>query len=154
MGFALLAVVALFGFGCAASSTTDSAAIPFDTHTGYFVNNTFEPQAPASFVVLRDQAAFDRVFGSARVMNDKSHRLAPDAFASRMVVAAIQRGKAIVNYRVDRVEVDGGVLTVRYTTTTTPHDTAEFASPLILSVPKGDYTAVAFVENGKTVKKL
>ena len=31
---------------------------------------------------------------------------------------------------------------------------ATFACPLIVSVPKGKYTVVVFVENGKVVKKM
>jgi len=39
--------------------------VKFDVYGGYFVSNKFEPQAPASFVVLQDQKAFDEVFGIA-----------------------------------------------------------------------------------------
>jgi len=35
---------------------------------------------------------------------------------------------------------------------TDPPDTATFAVPLIISVPKGDYLAVVFMENGKEAK--
>lgn len=133
---------------------TQPTTIPFDTHTGYFVSNKFEPQAAASFVVLRDQKAFDEVFGVAMVMGDKSHRLPADAFNTKIVVAAIKRGKAVVEFKVGDVTLDAGVLTVRYTTTSTKQDSAEFACPLIVSVPKGDYTNVEFMEDGKSVKKI
>jgi len=125
-----------------------------DTHTGYFVSNQFEPAAPISFVVLQDQAAFDKVFGIAMVMRDKSHRLPPDAFVSRMVVAAIHRGKAVVSYRVERVAAEGKTLVVRYTTKSEPSDTTEFACPLIISLLKGEYDCVQFVEDGKEIKKV
>ncbi|MCE9553245.1 MAG: hypothetical protein K8T91_07695 [Planctomycetes bacterium] len=134
--------------------TTQPTTIPFDTHNGYFVSNKFEPQAPASFVVLRDQKAFDEVFGAGFVMNDKSHRLPADAFDAKIVVAAIKRGKVVVEFKVGDVTLDADVLIVRYTTTSTKQDSAEFACPLIVSVPKGDYTAVDFVEDGKSVKKI
>ena len=35
-----------------------------------------------------------------------------------------------------------------------PDANAEFACLLIVSLDKGDYTAVRFVENGKTIKEL
>ena len=45
--------------------------------------------------------------------------------------------------------VEQGVIQLRYTVTskTTPDTT--FACPLIVSVPKGEHTAVVFVEDGK-----
>jgi hypothetical protein len=131
-----------------------SNEIAFATLSGYFVSNRFEPDAPTSFVVARDQATFDHEFGVAMVMGDKSNRLSTDAFASRIVVAAIHRGGAMVSYRVEHVVVEGKTLVVRYTTASVPSDTAEFACPLILSIPKGDYHSVEFVENGKEMKKV
>ena len=128
--------------------------IPFDTHDGYFVSNKFEPNAPTSFVVLKDQAAFDDVFGVAFVMHDKSHRLPPEAFKTKMVVAAIHRGNATWQYHVQSVTADGKTLIVTYTTESTPRPTAQFACPLILSVDQGAYTAVQFVEDGKEIKKV
>ena len=137
-----------------AAASGNASSVAFDAHDGYFVSNKFEPQAPASFVVLQDQKAFDEVFGVAMVMGDRSHRLPPRAFESLMVVAPIKRGKVFWSYTVESVRVDGGVLTLRYTTTASPSDTAKYACPLIVSVPKGAYTAVEFVEDGKVVKKI
>jgi hypothetical protein len=131
-----------------------AAAVAYDVHDGYFVSNKFEPQAPASFVVAGDQKAFDDVFGVAMVMGDRSHRLPAGALGAKMVVSAIKRGKAFWGYTVQGVTAEAGVLTIRYTTTVTKSDSAEFSCPLIVSVPKGDYTAVQFLEDGKVVKKM
>jgi hypothetical protein len=130
------------------------ALVPFETHDGYFVSNRFEPDAAASFVVLRDQKAFDEVFGVARVMNDKSRRLPADAFEAKLVAAAVLRGKALVTYKPESVKVAAGVLTIRYSTTSQPSDSATFACPLILSIPKGNYAAVVFIQDGKAVKTV
>ena len=138
----------------AADPPANAAPIPFETHDGYFVSNKFEPDAAESFVVVRDQKAFDEVFGSGFVMNDKHHRLPAKAFESKMVVAAIKRGKAVWTYKVESVTAEAGVLTVRYSATSVPQPTAEFASPLILSVPKGDYSSVRFVDGEKLVKTI
>ena len=43
---------------------------------------------------------------------------------------------------------------LRYTTTEKKSDTATFACPLIVSIPKGEYKVVQFVENGKPVRKI
>lgn len=129
-------------------------ALPFDTYSGYFVSNKFEPDAAQSFVVLRDQKQFDAVFGAAFVMHDKSHRLPKDAFKSNIVLAAVKRGKAVWQFEVQGVAATKGVVELKYQTTSKTSDTATFACPLIVSIPKGDYQAVQFVENGKAVRKV
>lgn len=147
-----LLMFGLLGFGwcCAASSQP----LAFETQTGYFVSNQFEPAAPTSFVVLTDQAAFDKVFGVAMVMHDKSQRLAPNAFAEKLVVAVIHRGKMVVTYKVEQVTAEGKTLTIRYTTKSEPSTTAEFACPLIIAIAKAEYDTVRFVEDGKEIKQL
>ena len=139
-----------------AAGAKAAAAVPvaYDVYGGYFVSNKFEPKAETSLVVLQDQQAFDRVFGAAYVMRDKSHRLPPDAFATKIVLAAIHRGKAMWEYQVQDVQAAGGVVTVRYAATSKASDSAEFACPLILAIEKGDYAAAEFVENGSPVKKV
>jgi hypothetical protein len=131
-----------------------SQVLAFETHTGYFVSNQFEPATPTSFVVLTEPAAFDKMFGVAMVMQDKSHRLAPDAFSQKLVVAAIHRGKMIVEYKVEQVTAERKTLTIRYTTKSEPNATAEFACPLIISIAKAEYDAVRFFENGQEIKQL
>ena len=140
--------------GAPNDSDVSAKSLNFDTYSGYFVSNQFEPDAPASFLVVGDQKQFDQVFGVAFVMGDKSHRLAADDFKSRLVMAAIKRGKAIWEYQVAGVSVRDGVVELRYTAAATKSDTATFACPLIVSIPKGSYTAIQFVENGKPVKKI
>lgn len=129
-------------------------AIVFQVHSGYFVSNQFEADSPTSFVVCKDQAAFDKVFGEARVMRDKSLRLLPEAFSQHVVVSAIHRGKSFVSYRVERLAVEGKVLKIYYSTKSEPSSSAEFACPLIVSVPKGDYESAQFIEDGKEIKKV
>ena len=128
--------------------------VVFDTHDGYFVSNKFEPKEPTSFVVLKDQPSFDKVFGVGMVMGDKSHRLPLNAFDTKIVVAAIHRGKAMVTYQVESVVAEAETLIVRYTTKSEPSDTAEFSCPLILSLDKGHVKTVRFVENGKEIKHV
>jgi hypothetical protein len=136
------------------SSAAEPAKLTFDTYGGYFVSNKFEPNAAESFVVIHDQEQFDKVFGVAFVMGDTSHRLPEDAFKTLVVVAAIKRGNAVVEYKVDCVSVKEGMVELKYTTTSTKSNTANFACPLIVSIPKGEYKAIQFVENGKLTKKL
>ena len=146
-----LSVLGWLGTALVAAEGTKLA---LDTYSGYFVRNTFEPEAAQSFLVIRDQEHFDRVFGVAVVMGDKSHRLPKDAFQSHVVVAAIKRGGAVWEFKTESATVDRGVVTLDYTASAGKSDTATFACPLIVSIPKGDYTAVRFVENRKTVKMV
>ena len=137
-------------------AATVSAAKPlaFATHDGYFVSNKFEPAAPVSCVVITDQSGFDHVFGVGMVMHDKSHRLPAGAFAKKLVVTAIHRGKAMLTYHVESVTAAAQTLIVTYTTTSRPDATAEFACPLIVSLDRGDFNTVRFVEDGKELKSL
>lgn len=128
--------------------------VRYDRYGGYFVSNKFEPDAAVSFRVIQDQKSFDKVFGVAKVMHDTSHRLPPNLFATHMVVAVVKRGKATWSYKVDSVTTETGILMVRYTARNHPSTSAEFASPLILSVPKAKFSLVQFVENGKLAKEI
>ncbi len=137
-----------------APATGDEAKLAFDTYSGYFVSNRFEPDAAESFVVIGDQAQFDKVFGVAMVMGDKSHRLPADAFQSNTILAVIKRGRAVWEFKVEGVSVNDGVVALRYATTSKKSDSTEFASPLIVSIPKVKFTAVQFIEKDKLVKKI
>jgi hypothetical protein len=128
--------------------------LSFDVCSGYFVSNKFEPDAAESFVVLTDQASFDKVFGVGFVMNDKSHRLPKNAFETLIVVAAIKRGHAFWEYKVEDVTVEQGAVRLQYTATSKATPDTAFACPLIVSVPRDDYKAVTFIEDGKKVKTV
>jgi hypothetical protein len=147
----LLCVVSVLGKPALAA---DATKVTFETYSGYFVSNKFEPNAAESLMVITDQKQFDKAFGVATVMGDKSHRLPKDAFKSRIVLAVIKRGSAVVDYKVASVIVKDGVVELRYSTSSKQSDTATFASPLIVSIPKGKYTAIKFMEGGKTMKEV
>jgi hypothetical protein len=139
---------------CQQASAAEPTKLTFDTYNGYFVSNKFEPDAAQSFVVISDQKQFDKVFGAAFVMGDKSHRLPKDAFKSLVVVTAIKRGAAAWAYKIDDVSVKDGGVEIRYTAMSKVSETATFACPLIVSIPKGEYKTIQFIENKKPVKKL
>ena len=135
-------------------TAAEPAKLKFETYSGYFVSNKFEPQAATSFLTAGTQKQFDQVFGVAFVMRDKSHRLAPDAFKSQLVLAAIRRGMALCTYQVTSVTKNNGVVQLRYKTTAEKSESASFSCPLIISIPQGKYRAIEFHENNKLVKRL
>lgn len=145
--FALSAAVCC----CNWTEAAEPVQLKFDTHNGYFVSNKFEPKAAESYVVIGSQEQFDQVFGAAFVMGDRSHRLPEKAFDALMVIAVVKRGKAMVEYKVRAVELVDGVVQLHYTADRKPQASAEFACPLIVSIPKGDYRAVRFIEGKQPV---
>ena len=147
----LLFILGLFMNAVLAETSTK---LEFKTYSGYFVSNKFEPDASASFVVLENRKQFDQVFGVAFVIGDKSPRLAPGALETELVLAAIKRGKAFCTYKVSSVTEEEGVVRLRYQPTSKKSDSASFACPLIISIPKGKYQAVEFYENDKLIRRL
>jgi hypothetical protein len=136
------------------ASAAEPQQLAIDSYNGYFVSNKFEPDARESFLAIKDQKGFDHAFGAGFVMHDKSHRLAKNAFDTQIVVAAIKRGAAMWTYTVESATVADGVVTIKYSATEKKSDSAKFACPLIVSIPKGEYKEIKFVENGKEVKTL
>ena len=128
--------------------------VVYELHNGYFVSNKYEPDASVSFAVVTSQKQFDEIFGIARVMHDKGNHLPEKAFDSLVVLTAIKRGKGFVTFDVKDVKDNDSVITVNYTTQTEAQGTAEFACPLILSIAKGQYKSIIFIENDKQVKKI
>jgi hypothetical protein len=127
--------------------------VKYERYNGYFEKNSSGLTGGSSYLVFTNRDAFDKVFGVARVIG-KQKFLPKDAFEKQAVVAVIKRGKAITNYKVDGVTADKGTLTVRYGAKMEEPGTATFATPLILSVPKGKYKSVRFIENGKKAETV
>jgi hypothetical protein len=151
----LLALAALSAVRClVAEPARTGASVPYTVYNGYFVSNKFEPNAADSFVVLRDQTAFDQVFGVASVMFDRSHRLEATAFRNDIVIEVIHRGHSNIRYRVVSLTHDGRMLRLGYQPSAQHAPLTEYACPLILSTARGNYSAVAFIENRKLVKTV
>ena len=148
---ALALVVGLAALVPAADQPKGSE-VKYQIHNGYFESNKSGLKGEASYLAFTDKAAFDRTFGVARTMGPKPNYLPGDAFDSRLAVAVIKRGNAITTYDLHGVTAADGVLKVFYTAKTKEGGgTARYASPLILSVDKGKYKSVEFIENGKKV---
>jgi hypothetical protein len=133
--------------------TAKGKKVEFDVHDGHFEKNNSGLKGESSYLEFSDRDAFDKVFGLGRVMR-KQNFVPKDAFDKKMVVAVIKRGNALTTYKVDKVTADGGTLYVQYTAKMGEAGTATFHSPLIVSVDKGKYTKVVFIENGKKADTL
>jgi hypothetical protein len=150
--FAMLAVLCV-PLLAVAGDEAKGAKVEFDVHSGHFQKNNTDLKGDASYLVFGDRAAFDKVFGVAATMK-KQNFVPKDAFEKKMVVAVIKRGNAVTEYKVDKVTADAGTLYVQYTTTSKGPTAASYASPLIVSLDKGAYTSVVFIENGKKAETV
>lgn len=122
-------------------------------YTGYTVSTDVDPANSASFMVIQNQSDLDKTFASSAVM-DESHRLPPHSFDTNLVVAVVKRGGSIWDFTLKDVLERNGVVLIRYTTTENKQTSGKFASPMILSIPKGNYAVIEFEEDGKVVKRL
>jgi hypothetical protein len=130
----------------------DGNKVDTKTYGDYFESNQSGLKGPESFLVITDRAKFDATFGIGVVMGRGVEVLPANAFDSKIVVAAIHRGKSVWTYKVEGASTRDGVLTLRYhAETKEAGGSASFASPLIVAVPKGDCKTVEFIENGKKV---
>ena len=125
--------------------------MPYEVHTGYFVSNKSGLDAKASYLAVTDEAAFDKLFGKATVQGRKEKFLPRNAFDAKLVAAVVKCGHETCTYDVQSVAAKDGTLTIQYTAKARDGGSATFASPLIVSLDKGKYTTIEFVENGKKV---
>lgn len=156
--FATIAVLSLSLQAAAApapdNDTPKGKEVEFDVHNGQFERNDSGLKGDASYLAFTDRAAFDKIFGIGRVMG-KQNFVPKDAFDKQMVVAAIKRGNALIEYKVEKVTAEDGTLYVKYTAKPLgAGGTATYNSPLIVSVDKDKYNTVVFIENGKRAEKL
>jgi hypothetical protein len=122
---------------------------------GYFVKNTAKLSANPAFLLLPDKKAFDEIFGVGFVMKGARPNLVTDKlFEKNTLVTVIKSGNTLWKYEVRSVRLDKQRLVVRYTAEGKESATAKFNSPLILSVPRGDYTEVVFMEGDKEIGKV
>jgi hypothetical protein len=133
--------------------------LAFKAHAGYIISSQFEPSTAKSFAVITDQAQLDQFLAVATVLDPKSlldarsQRIPQDVFKSRIVLAVIRNPDMAWRYSVDKVTVEQGVVQLHYATKAKENVTVTFAfaRPLIVSIPKGDYAAVQFVENQRVI---
>ncbi len=145
-------------------SEPKGAKVDFANHTGHFVKTggkaDADSTAEATYLFITDRMTFDRYFGTVpppglagAPRGARVDPVSPRLFDTRAVLAVIKRGKAPVTYTVESVTEDGGTVTVRYKAEAGKEGggTATFASPMLVSIPKGKATKAVFVENGKEV---
>lgn len=123
--------------------------VDFRQAGGYFEKNDSGLKGDRSYLAFVSQQQFDKVFGAAATMDTgESDFLSDDEFKSKFVVAVIKRG-ARRSYNNVKVTTEKGKLYVWYDAEDRQPDGAVFSTPLIVSLDKGKYKEVVFMENGK-----
>ncbi len=126
------------------------------THTvydAYFEKNTSGFKGDATYIALTSKEGFEKVFAARPPLGAKKPvMLAVDVFDKHFVAVVVKRGPAITTYTVEAVTLDkDGIVYVQYKAAAGVAGTANFASPLIVSVAKEGAKKVVFIENGKAV---
>jgi hypothetical protein len=123
-------------------------------HTGHFVRNDTVNETRSLYVCV-DMEAFEKLFGTVPPLNGnggrKTNPVKEEVFEKNTVVAVVTRAMAITTYTEVSTKVDGTKLVVSYKCETGKPSSASYASPLVLSVPKGEWKTATFIENGKEV---
>lgn len=125
--------------------------VDYTVHTGYFEKNDSGLKDRVSYLAITGREVFDKLFGAAYTMGKAPKVLPANAFDSRMVIAVVKRGSEVWQYEVQGMVAIGNTLILRYEAWSKGGAGARFASPLVISLPKGPYRSVAFIENGKEV---
>lgn len=144
----LLGATAIALLAVGAIAEEKAGAVQAVRYSSYFVKSNAGVTKPREFRVAATRAEFDRLFGFAAVMRAKQPVLPDDHFEKNLIVAAIHQGKSVTEFTVQSVTAGEGVLRVRYQAKAGPEGSASFASPLILSVPRGPWQRVSFVCGG------
>ena len=151
----LLTALGLLLFVSVPVSSNEKKAdkIAFEVYARYFVKNTVKlPENPA-FFVFQDKKSFDETFGIGFVMGKKPKLVNDKLFESNLIVTAIKSGNTPWAYEVEDVRVEKKQLIVLYKATG-KESSAKYTAALIVSLPRGEFTEVVFIENGKEAGKL
>ena len=128
--------------------------IAFEVYAkGYFVKNNAKLPGNPAYLVLQDKKAFDEIFGVGVVMGARPKFVDDKLFDKNLLAVVVKSGNVPWKYEVEKVRVDKKQLIIEYKATGKESATAKFASPLIVSVPRGEYSEIVFIENGKEAGK-
>lgn len=129
--------------------------VVFDVYAkGYFVKNNAPLPGNPAFLVLNDKKSYDRIFGIGLTMGTKPKLVDEKLFEKNLIVTTIKSGNAFWKYDVGSVTIDKERLIIAYKVTAKESPSAKFTVPLIVSVPRGEYAEIVFIENDKEVSKL
>jgi hypothetical protein len=116
----------------------------------YFESNKSGLKGETSRLIFTDAAKFDEVLKAVPPIGGRRTIGVPaEAFKESLVLVVIKRGPQAVTYSDTKASVKDDTLTLEFKSSAPGGaSTATFASPLVVTVPKGKIKNVVFVENG------
>jgi hypothetical protein len=146
--FGLLIVVLWSIASSVADDKTDGDKVSHEIYQRpYFEKNNSGLKGDRSHLVLKSNDDLDRYFGVGFVMNNNGKTVPKNSFETNIVIAMITRGKTTFEYKINSITRKEGVVTVTYATIAQGKEgSAQFASPILISIPKEKITKIIFQE--------
>lgn len=151
----LLAICALVlpMAGCSWFFRGEPVLVDYYVISDYQPLDSFDSGFSRSCVVLEDIRSFAKAFATTTEEGLRASLIPVSAFQNEMFLGVVRRSREnVFDLAVDSVEDKDGELVFRYTTQSKPPERGENITSLLVAVPRGDYSAVRFVENGEMVK--
>jgi hypothetical protein len=124
-------------------------------HTGHFQSNKAPVQGDRSYLLLADMVAFESYFGTLPPIGKKrANPVTASTFDKSRVIAVIARADSVATFSHVEVTATKTTLTLSYQVKIGEPTTAQFATPLILAIPKDGPKEIVFMENGKEVHRI
>jgi hypothetical protein len=150
---ALFLMAALASFAIAA----EPAKIEVKPYGPFFESNKSGLKGDSSYLVFTDARKFANVLHLTRPLlgGKRPVALPVGSFMKSHVLVVIKRGKTIYDYSDLKAEAKGDTLVFSFKSAAKGKPgSAMFATPLVVTVTRGKYKNVEFVENGKKVETV
>ena len=118
----------------------------------YFESNKSGLKGGSSYLVFTDGDKMGAVLRPVPPIGGRRAEPVPkDAFDKSIVIAVIKRGTQTYDYTLEKAEARDGVVRVEIKSVAkgVPNGGATFATPYVLTIPKGKWKSVEFFDNGK-----
>jgi len=132
--------------------TPEVATLAVRTWGPYFESNKSGLKGDSSFLVITDADKMAAVLRPVPPIGGRKTESVPkDAFDKSIILAVIKRGTQTYDYTFVKAEARDGVVRVEIKSVAKgdPNGSATFATPYVLTIPKGKWKSVEFIDNGK-----
>lgn len=130
--------------------------LDFKEYSDYFVKNTFKPQKPVDFQIIRTDKEFSKIYKAVPPVTGKKLRyISKDEFSRNFMVSILKQGNNFWEMSVKRAVIKGKELSIYYTADCTRKKMSWVANCFVLvSIEKASFNTVKFYENNKLIKTL
>jgi hypothetical protein len=127
--------------------------VNFRISSNHFVKNTYKGETNPSYLVIRDYASFDSLFGIAAVMGmDSSKLIKEEDMKNRFVLSIIYQGNDIHEFSIEKITLKDRQLQVYYSSrVTTPNASWTCNCHVTALIENCDFSSILLFENGQPV---